>query len=187
MASGTADLQRDLGGAIMQSIFGALLTAGYAAAASAAITASGKSVSDSVESQLTKSFDGAEAIAQQYPPSIQQDIIAGAKTSFLHGDQWAYLAGIVAVLLGAAVVFLFFPKRDDEQRLLTSTTPRTPAVKIQAPEAQAKREGRRAHTSTSPRADQQGAGGYVPHITHRGIHPVRRPPLRRTWFSARKA
>ena len=33
MASGTADLQRDLGGAIMQSIFGALLTAGYASAA----------------------------------------------------------------------------------------------------------------------------------------------------------
>ena len=79
MASGTADLQRDLGGAIMQSIFGALLTAGYAAAASAAITASGKHVSDSVESQLTKSFDGAEAIAQQYPPSIQQNIIAGGE------------------------------------------------------------------------------------------------------------
>ena len=39
MASGTADLQRDLGGAIMQSIFGALLTAGYAAAAAAAIAA----------------------------------------------------------------------------------------------------------------------------------------------------
>src|SRR5262245_64493027 len=32
MASGTADLQRDLGGAIMQSIMGALLTAGYATA-----------------------------------------------------------------------------------------------------------------------------------------------------------
>jgi DHA2 family multidrug resistance protein-like MFS transporter len=31
MASSTADLQRDLGGAIMQSVFGALLTAGYAA------------------------------------------------------------------------------------------------------------------------------------------------------------
>ena len=35
MASGTADLQRDLGGAIMQSILGALLTAGYATAMSA--------------------------------------------------------------------------------------------------------------------------------------------------------
>ena len=40
MASGTADLQRDLGGAIMQSIFGALLTAGYAAAAAVAIGSS---------------------------------------------------------------------------------------------------------------------------------------------------
>ena len=39
MASGTADLQRDLGGAIMQSILGALLTAGYASAVAAAIAA----------------------------------------------------------------------------------------------------------------------------------------------------
>src|SRR3954466_5833375 len=41
MASGTADLQRDLGGAIMQSILGAVLTAGYAAAAGAAVVSSG--------------------------------------------------------------------------------------------------------------------------------------------------
>ena len=40
MASGTADLQRDLGGAIMQSIMGVFLTAGYAIAAGAAISAS---------------------------------------------------------------------------------------------------------------------------------------------------
>src|SRR6266852_1549868 len=37
MASGTADLQRDLGGAFMQSIFGALLTTGYAAAIAASV------------------------------------------------------------------------------------------------------------------------------------------------------
>ena len=50
MASGTADLQRDLGGAIMQSIFGALLTAGYAAAASARDrVAPSKHVTDSVQ------------------------------------------------------------------------------------------------------------------------------------------
>jgi DHA2 family multidrug resistance protein-like MFS transporter len=120
MASGTADLQRDLGGAIMQSIFGALLTAGYAAAASAAITASGKHVSDNVQAELTKSFSSAADTAQRYPPPVQQDIIDAAKASFLHGDQWAYLAGIVAVLLGAVVVFLFFPKRDDERRLLSA-------------------------------------------------------------------
>ncbi|MEA2702962.1 MAG: transporter, family, multidrug resistance protein, partial [Actinomycetota bacterium] len=37
MASGTADLQRDLGGAIMQSIFGAILASGYARAFASAI------------------------------------------------------------------------------------------------------------------------------------------------------
>ena len=119
MASGTADLQRDLGGAIMQSILGALLTAGYAAAASAMIASSGTHVSDSVASQLTKSFDGASAIAQEYPHYSSQ-IIAAAKTSFLQGDQWAYTAGIVAVLIGAAVVFFFFPGLEREQQLLAS-------------------------------------------------------------------
>ncbi len=117
MASGTADLQRDLGGAIMQSILGALLTAGYAAAAGAAIVSSGKDITPSVQSELTKSFDGAEAIAQQYPHYASQ-ITAAAKTAFLQGDQWAYLAGIVAVLLGAAVVAFFFPRAEREKALL---------------------------------------------------------------------
>jgi len=117
MASGTADLQRDLGGAIMQSIFGALLTAGYASAFAAAIVASDKHVSDSVQSELTKSFAGAEAVAEQHPQYAAQ-ITAAAKTSFLQGDQWAYTAGIVAILLGAALVFFLFPKKDAEEEFL---------------------------------------------------------------------
>jgi hypothetical protein len=117
MASGTADLQRDLGGAIMQSILGALLTAGYAAAAGAAIASSGKDITPAVQSELTKSFDGAEAVAQQYPQYAQQ-ITAAAKTAFLQGDQWAYIAGIVAVLLGAGVVAFFFPRAERERELL---------------------------------------------------------------------
>jgi MFS family permease len=120
MASGTADLQRDLGGAIMQSIFGALLTAGYAAAAGAMISSSGKDVTSATQAELTKSFSSAADTASRYPPNVQDQIINGAKTAFLQGDQWAYLAGIIAVLLGAAVVFLKFPKRDDERRLLAS-------------------------------------------------------------------
>jgi hypothetical protein len=118
MASGTADLQRDLGGAILQSIMGAFLTAGYAAAASAAIAASGKNVSDNVQSELTKSFSSASDAAKQYSPSVQDDIVAAAKASFLKGDEAAYLAGIVAVLLGAAVVFFLFPKNQEERRML---------------------------------------------------------------------
>ena len=119
MASGTADLQRDLGGAIMQSIFGALLTAGYAAAVSTAIADSPESgqITDSVQSQLTKSFSSAANLAEQYPQYSQQ-IIAGAKSSFLDGADWAYTAGIVAIVLGAVLVFVMFPRRDEERRLL---------------------------------------------------------------------
>ncbi len=119
MASGTADLQRDLGGAIMQSIFGALLTAGYAAAASAAIAESPQQaqVNDQVRGELTKSFSSAADLANQYPGHTEQ-IIAAAKSSFLQGDAWAYSAGIVAILLGAAVVFFLFPKREQERELL---------------------------------------------------------------------
>ncbi len=121
MASGTADLQRDLGGAIMQSIFGALLTAGYAAAAGAALAASGHAaVTSSVQSELTKSFASAADTAARYPSSIQHQIIEGAKESFLKGDQWAYLAGIIAVLLGAALVAWRFPRAERERELLAS-------------------------------------------------------------------
>src|SRR6476661_8051874 len=69
MASGTADLQRDLGGAIMQSILGAVLTAGYASAIGASIASAPNQdkITDNVQSQLTKSFAGAESIAEQYP------------------------------------------------------------------------------------------------------------------------
>lgn len=119
MASGTADLQRDLGGAIFTSLFGALLAAGYAAAASAAIAASGASgqIPSDVTNELEMSYAGAQAVAQQYPQYATQ-ITAAAKQAFLAGDQQAYIAGIIAVLIGAALVFLIFPKLEQEKKLL---------------------------------------------------------------------
>jgi len=119
MASGTADLQRDLGGAIMQSILGALLTAGYAAAFASAIAGApnGSQVSSDVENELTKSFSSAAATAEQYPQYAKQ-ITAAAKSSFIDGADWAYTAGIVAVVLGFVLVFFMFPKKDREVELL---------------------------------------------------------------------
>ena len=116
MASGTADLQRDLGGALMTSIFGALLTAGYASAMGAAIAASDKHVTDSTQSQLQLSFSSAENLAEQHP-QYESQITAAAKSSFLEGDQWAYTAGAIAILLGAVLVFFLFPKKDEEEQL----------------------------------------------------------------------
>lgn len=119
MASGTADLQRDLGGAIMQSILGAVLTAGYAAAANAAISSSSEQarITENVENELTKSFSSAADSASQYP-QYAQAIVEGAKQSFLQGANWAYATGIIAVAIGAVIVVTRFPKYEEEQRLL---------------------------------------------------------------------
>ena len=116
MASGTADLQRDLGGALMTSVFGALLTAGYASAMGAAIAGSGTHVTDSTQAQLQLSFASAENLAAKHPANADQ-ILAAAKQSFLDGDQWAYTAALVAVLVGMSLVFFVFPRKDEEEAL----------------------------------------------------------------------
>ena len=74
MASGTADLQRDLGGAIMQSIFD-ILTAGYAAATTAAIAAAPNSqqINDSVQSDCHEVVPPAKSVARQYPAVRRPD------------------------------------------------------------------------------------------------------------------
>jgi hypothetical protein len=46
--------------------------------------------------------------------------MAAAKTSFLTGDHLAYIAGIIAILLGGVLIFFKFPKHEEERELLVS-------------------------------------------------------------------
>jgi hypothetical protein len=103
----------------MQSILGALLTAGYASAIGKSIASSpnASSISKTTQDQLQQSFAGAENIAKLYPSQSTQ-IINAAKSAFLDGADWAYAAGVIAVLLGAVLVYFAFPRNDDEKRLL---------------------------------------------------------------------
>jgi EmrB/QacA subfamily drug resistance transporter len=117
MASGTADLQRDLGAAIMQSIMGALLTAGYAAAVASAIAnapaSAQQQISADTEATLQKSFSSAADVAAKYP-EYSDAILSAARTSFLQGQTWAFFAASVAVVGGAALVWFCFPNREQE-------------------------------------------------------------------------
>ncbi len=119
MASGTADLQRDLGGALFNSLFGALLASGYAAAIAAQLAnePNAAQIPSSVSSALEMSYAGAQTVAQQYPQYAAQ-ITNAARAAFLAGADQAYLAGILAVALGAALVFFVFPKFQAEKELL---------------------------------------------------------------------
>ncbi|MHB1517375.1 MAG: MFS transporter [Acidimicrobiales bacterium] len=117
MASGTADLQRDLGGAIMQSILGAILTAGYAVAVARHISASGARLDNKVTNILERSYSSAAALAQSDPRNASA-IIAGARESFLSGADWAYAAGALAIVAGAVLVTVAFPSRSRERAML---------------------------------------------------------------------
>ena len=112
----TSDLQRDLGGSIMQSLLGAILTATYASdlAKTARVT---PDLSNNVAATIERSYASAAAVAQQYPAHAPQ-IISAARSSFLTGSNWAYLAGCVAIVVGGVVVGVYFPRKDDEARLL---------------------------------------------------------------------
>ena len=119
MASGTADLQRDLGGAFMQSIFGALLTAGMRPPSGPRSRAApdAAQVTSSVQAAAHEVF--LERRGRRRPvPAVRdrdhgrgQDLVPG-------GRRLRLLAGIIAVLVGAAIVFLLFPRKADEERLL---------------------------------------------------------------------
>lgn len=121
MASGTADLQRDFGGAIMTSIFGVLLTAGYARSFGSQMaglpSAEQEQITSSVVSSLLKSFSSAADVARRHP-EYQTQIMTAAKKSFLAGNDWAYLAGIIAILMGAAIIYFKFPRKEEEDELL---------------------------------------------------------------------
>jgi MFS transporter, DHA2 family, multidrug resistance protein len=119
MASGTADLQRDLGAAIIQSIMGALLTAGFASALSSAIAAAPNKalITGNVANALTKSFASAEAVAKQYP-HYAGAITSAARSSFVSGADWSYVAGMIGVALGGLLIFFLFPGRGREEALL---------------------------------------------------------------------
>lgn len=117
MASGTADLQRDLGGSIMQSILGAILTSGYAAAVAARISASGTHPGTQVTDVLERSFSSAAALARS-DPAHAAEIVSGARASFLSGADWACAAGALAIVAGAVLVAACFPSRRRELELL---------------------------------------------------------------------
>lgn len=119
MASATSDLQRDLGGAIMQALLGAILAAGFAASFRRQIAASPEAsdVTAEITQALQASYPSALHVASAYP-QYRDEILTGASASLASGAWGAYLVGAIAILLGALVVAVFLPSRGKEQELI---------------------------------------------------------------------
>ena len=121
MASATADLQRDLGGSIMQGVLGAILAAGFAHAFGKLIAESSEasSISDQITAALQASYASALHVADQYP-QYKDQIIQAAQQSLETGAIAAYAVGAIAIAIGAAVVWFFLPKKARELELVAS-------------------------------------------------------------------
>ena len=73
-------------------------------------------MTDGTQSQLELSYSSAADLAAQNP-AFSDQILAAARSSFIDGDQWAYLAAMVAVMIGGILVFLLFPKKQEEEAM----------------------------------------------------------------------
>ncbi len=121
MASATSDLQRDLGGSIMQALLGAILAAGFAASFRRQIAASPEAdqVTTEVTQALQASYASALRVAERYPQD-KTEILAGATQSLVDGAWGAYLVGAIAIVLGAGVVGCFLPGHARERELVAA-------------------------------------------------------------------
>jgi len=121
MGSATNDLQRDLGGAIMQSVMGTLLVVRYASdirsAFDSAPASEQQQLSEQAQAQLQSSFAGAEAVAKNAPSADASALIEAARVAFTDGSNLAFAFALLAVIVGFSLVTFLFPKKDQELAL----------------------------------------------------------------------
>lgn len=124
MGSATNDLQRDLGGAIMQSIMGTLLVVRYAedfrAAFAKAPASDQQELGDKAITEILSSFSGAEAVAKTLPQADSTQLISAAQNAYLAGSNWAFVFAFAAVVIGMILVVVKFPNKSEELALIAS-------------------------------------------------------------------
>ena len=120
MGSAFLDLTRDLGGAVMQAIMGALLAAAYALQIRTDLSNlpadEAAKVSDQTAQQLTSSFEGAASVASQYGAPTSTKIIDAASIAFTDGKSAAIGIALVMTLVGLGLVLFLYPGTAKEEQ-----------------------------------------------------------------------
>ena len=118
MGSAFLDLTRDFGGAIMQALMGTLLAFAYAQQMRGDLASLPSSeaaqVSSDASAQLVSSYEGAAAVARDYPAHADT-IVTAAAEAFSHGKSLAIGVALVLTLGGLLLVVLRYPRKDDEE------------------------------------------------------------------------
>jgi hypothetical protein len=115
VGSAATDLTRDFGGALFQSIMGAVLAAGYAASFDSQLAAKPATdqIAKNANETLTRSYSGAVEIAAKYP-QYKTAILDAGQQAFVKGSQLGFAVGVAGALLAIAITWFFFPRRAAE-------------------------------------------------------------------------
>jgi DNA-directed RNA polymerase subunit F len=124
MGSASADLTKDLGGAVFQAILGTLLTiayVGYFTRAFAKLPAEqAQKLGQSAAAEISSSFAGARHVAETLPGADADQLVAAARDAFTQGKTLAISCALAAALIGVALVLWKYPRHQAEQDELSA-------------------------------------------------------------------
>ncbi len=122
MASAFTDLMRDFGGALMQAVMGTVLAIVYSdnlVKVIAKLTpAQSAALGDQAAKQITSSAEGAQLVAEHYPPEVANEILKAAGAAFTQGKGFAYGLALALVVVAVILVLWKYPARVAEEKYL---------------------------------------------------------------------
>ncbi|MEI8081000.1 MAG: MFS transporter [Actinomycetes bacterium] len=121
MSSASADLTKDLGGAVFQALLGTLLAITYSSYFSAAFATlppdQAQALGERAAREIGSSYEGAQAVAATLPSADATELMNAAARAFTEGKSAAIITALASVLIGAALVWWKYP-RDAQERAL---------------------------------------------------------------------
>ena len=124
MGSASADLTKDLGGAVFQAILGTLLTIAYAQyfvrAFATLPAAHAQKLGRTAAAEISASFAGARHVAARLPGADADQLVAAARDAFTDGKTLAIGFALAAALVGIGLVLWKYPRHKAERDELSA-------------------------------------------------------------------
>lgn len=128
MSSASADLTKDLGGAVFQAILGSLLAIAYASAMGRAISGGSLSLTAGQTDQAEASFEDAESVVSSLSGTSASNLLASAQDAFTQGKDLSIAVALGCVLIGLALVLWKYPAQAREQEMFHDVSEDAPTA-----------------------------------------------------------
>ena len=121
MSSGSADLTKDLGGAVFQALLGTILAIGYSSYLTKGMSKLPTSTLGELGAQgqqeIVSSYEEAEGVAATLPTGDATALITAAQQAFTEGKSAAIAVAFASVAIGLALVWFKYPRREVELKM----------------------------------------------------------------------